>query len=108
VDTLTIKLQFGRYAWVVEADITKFFDTIDHDWMVRMLAERIDDGALLRLMQKWLKAGVLDTDGQVLHPVTGPRQGARSHQSWPMCFCTTCGTSGLKQWSSSTVEGKRA
>ena len=75
VDTLTIKLQFGRYAWVVEADITKFFDTIDHDWMVRMLAERIDDGALLRLIRKWLKAGVLDTDGQVLHPVTGTPQG---------------------------------
>ena len=75
VDTLTIKLQFDRYAWVVEADITKFFDTIDHDWMVRMWAERIDDGALLRLVQKWLKAGVLDTDGQVLHPVTGTPQG---------------------------------
>ncbi len=43
--------------------------------MVRMLAERIDDGALLRLIQKWLKAGVLDTDGQVLHPVTGTPQG---------------------------------
>jgi len=75
VDTLTIKLQFGRYAWVVEADIKKFFDTIDHDWMVRMLRERIDDGALLRLIQKWLKAGVLDTDGTVLHPVTGSPQG---------------------------------
>jgi RNA-directed DNA polymerase len=75
VDTRTIKLQFGRYAWVVEADLTKFFDTIDHDWMGRMLAERIDDGALLRLIRKWLKAGVLDTDGQVLHPVTGTPQG---------------------------------
>jgi len=75
VDTLTIKLQFGRYAWVVEADIKKFFDTIDHDWMVQMLAERIDDGALLRLIRKWLKAGVLDTDGTVLHPVTGTPQG---------------------------------
>jgi group II intron reverse transcriptase/maturase len=75
VDTRTIKLQFGRYAWVVEADIKKFFDTIDHAGMVRMLAERIDDGALLRLIQKWLKAGVLDTDGQVLHPVTGTPQG---------------------------------
>jgi RNA-directed DNA polymerase len=60
---------------VVEADIKKFFDTIDHDWMVRMLAERIDDGALLRLMRKWLKAGVLDTDGTVLHPATGTPQG---------------------------------
>ena len=40
-----------------------------------MLAERIDDGALLRLLRKWLKAGVLDTDGTVLHPVTGTPQG---------------------------------
>jgi retron-type reverse transcriptase len=36
VDTRTIKLQFGRYAWVVEADIQQFCDTIDQDWMVRM------------------------------------------------------------------------
>ena len=60
---------------MVEADIKKFFDTIDHDGMVQMLAERIDDDALLRLIRKWLKAGVLDTDGQVLHPVTGTPQG---------------------------------
>jgi RNA-directed DNA polymerase len=75
VDTWTIKLQFGRYAWVVEADIKKFFDTIDHNGMGRMLTERIADGALLRLIRKWLKAGVLDTDGQVLHPVTGTPPG---------------------------------
>jgi len=75
VDTLTIKLPFGRYAWGVEADITKCFDTIEQDWMVRLVAERIEDGALLRLLRKGLKAGVLDTDGQGLHPVTGPPQG---------------------------------
>jgi retron-type reverse transcriptase len=39
------------------------------------LEERIEDGAFLRLIQKWLKAGVLDTDGKVLHPVTGTPQG---------------------------------
>ena len=85
VDTLTIKLQFGRYAWVVEADIKKFFDTIDHDWLVQMLAERIDDGALLRLIRKWLKAGVLDTDGTVLHPVTG--DPTRGHGVTHTCQC---------------------
>jgi RNA-directed DNA polymerase len=75
VDKLTIKLQFGRYNWVVEVDIKGFFDTIDHEWMIRMVAERIDDRALLRLIKKWLKAGVLDTDGKVLHPVMGTPQG---------------------------------
>jgi RNA-directed DNA polymerase len=52
VDKLTIKLQCGRYNWVVEADITGFFDNIDHEWMIRMVAERIEDRALLRWSKK--------------------------------------------------------
>jgi len=40
-----------------------------------MVAARIDDGALVRLMRKWVKAGVLDTDGMGLHPATGTPQG---------------------------------
>jgi retron-type reverse transcriptase len=60
---------------VGEADITGFFDHIDHEWMIRMLAERIEDRALLQLIKKGLNAGVRDTDGQVLHPVTGTPQG---------------------------------
>jgi RNA-directed DNA polymerase len=75
VDWLTIKLQFGQYNVVVEADIKGFFDNINHEWMIQMLEERIEDGAFLRLIKKWLKAGVLDTDGQVLHPMTGTPQG---------------------------------
>ena len=72
---LTRELQFGRYCWVVEADIKGFFDNIDHEWMIRMLEERIDDKPFLRLIRKWLKAGILETDGQVVHPVTGTPQG---------------------------------
>lgn len=75
VDKLTVKLQFGRYHFVVEADIKGFFDHVDHEWLIQMLEERIDDRALLRLIKKWLQAGVLDTDGQVLHPVAGTPQG---------------------------------
>jgi group II intron reverse transcriptase/maturase len=75
VDKLTLKLQFGQYHFIVEADIKGFFDNIDHDWLIQMLEERIDDGQLLRLIKKWLKAGVLDTDGKVLHPITGTPQG---------------------------------
>ena len=75
VDKLTVKLQFGAYHYVVEADIQGFFDNLDHDWLLKMLAERIDDQALLHLIAKWLKAGVLDTDGKVLHPTTGTPQG---------------------------------
>jgi len=75
VDKLTVKLQFGKYNYVVEADIKGFFDNIDHEWLLKMLAERVDDKSFLWLIEKWLKAGVLDTDGKVLHPETGTPQG---------------------------------
>jgi RNA-directed DNA polymerase len=75
VDQLTVKLQFGGYHHVVEADIKGFFDNLSHEWLMRMLAERIDDQAILRLIKKWLKAGVLDTDGKVLRPEGGTPQG---------------------------------
>jgi len=75
VDKLTVKLQFGKYNFVVEADIKSFFDNVDHEWMTRMLKERIDDGPFLRLITKWLKAGILEPDGEVIHPVTGTPQG---------------------------------
>jgi len=75
VDELTIKLQFGRYNFVVEADIKGFFDNLNHNELLKMLAERVDDKALLWLIGKWLKAGVLDTDGKTLHPETGSPQG---------------------------------
>ena len=51
------------------------FDNLSHEWLLRMLAERIDDQAILRLIKKWLKAGVLDTDGKVLRPEGGTPQG---------------------------------
>jgi RNA-directed DNA polymerase len=75
VDKLTVKVQFGRYDYIVEADIKAFFDNISHEKLEEMLKERINDGALLRLINKWLKAGVLETDGQVIHPESGTPQG---------------------------------
>jgi RNA-directed DNA polymerase len=75
VDQRTSKLQFGRDHVVVEADSRGCVDHIQHDWLRRMLEERLEDGALLRLVRKWLKAGVLEPAGQVLHPATGTPQG---------------------------------
>ena len=75
IGELTFNLQFGRFGHIVEADIQGFFDHLDHDGLLKMLARRIDDRAFLKLIGKWLKAGVLDTDGQVLHPATGVPQG---------------------------------
>jgi RNA-directed DNA polymerase len=75
VSDLTFTLQYGSYGYIVEADIQGFFDQIDHDWLLKMLEQRIDDRAFLNLIRKWLKAGILDTDGKILHPETGTPQG---------------------------------
>ncbi|MEN8132314.1 MAG: reverse transcriptase domain-containing protein [Pseudomonadota bacterium] len=75
VKDLGFNLQYGKFGHVVEADIKGFFDNLDHDWLLEMLSLRIDDRAFLNLIRKWLKAGILDTDGQVLHPVAGTPQG---------------------------------
>jgi group II intron reverse transcriptase/maturase len=75
VRELTDELHFGKHNFVVEADIKGFFDHIQHDKLLEMLSRRIEDGALLRLIRKWLKAGILEEDGKVIHPELGTPQG---------------------------------
>ncbi len=75
VGDLTFQLQYGRFGYLVEADIQGFFDNIDHEWILKMLALRIDDKAFLNLIRKWLKAGILEPDGMVTDPETGTPQG---------------------------------
>ncbi|SEM89876.1 group II intron reverse transcriptase/maturase, partial [Candidatus Frackibacter sp. WG12] len=75
IKSLTKELQFGKYSYIVEADIKGFFDNIDHDWLIEMLKQRVNDKEFIRLIKKWLKAGILKEDGQVIHPVTGTPQG---------------------------------
>jgi RNA-directed DNA polymerase len=50
-----------RVTWVLDADIRSFFDSVDHEWLLRMLAHRIADPRVLRLIRQWLAAGVLES-----------------------------------------------
>ena len=75
VEDLSSELRSGKYHSVVEADIKSFFTHINHDLLLEMLAKRINDKRFLNLIRKWLKAGIMETDGQVIHPVTGTPQG---------------------------------
>jgi len=72
---LSKRLHRGRFRWIFDADIKGFFDNIDHDWLLRMLAQRINDQAFLGLIKKWLKAGILEEDAKVILPQTGTPQG---------------------------------
>jgi RNA-directed DNA polymerase len=75
VKDLTGELNSKKYHAVVEADIKGFFNAISHDLLIDMLCKRIDDGPFINLIRKWLKAGILETDGQMVHPLTGTPQG---------------------------------
>jgi group II intron reverse transcriptase/maturase len=60
--------------WVLEVDIRKFFDNLEHRYLRQFLQLRVRDGVLLRLIDKWLKAGVME-DGNVCYPDSGTPQG---------------------------------
>lgn len=63
-----------RGGWVLEVDLRKFFDTLDHGHLRTFLQRRVRDGVLNRLLGKWLKAGVMEA-GQLSHPEAGSPQG---------------------------------
>jgi retron-type reverse transcriptase len=71
----TCALQYGRYGYLREADVQGFFEPMDHTWLGDMVRLRSDDRAFLPLIRKWLKAGMVNTDGQVGHPETGTPPG---------------------------------
>src|SRR5437870_738377 len=72
---MTVALHRGQFEFVVEADIKGYFQHIRHDWLLKMLALRVNDGALLGLIRKWLRAGILEEDGRIEHPESGTPQG---------------------------------
>ena len=65
----------GGYRWVVDADLQKFFDTILHEVLMQLVAEKIADGRVLKLIQKYLEQGVLENMRE-WQPETGTPQGA--------------------------------
>ena len=75
LDAVAVAIEKRKINWVVDADFRKFFDTIDPRWLRRFVAHRIGDQRLLRLIDKWLTAGVME-DGQVTQPERGTPQGS--------------------------------
>jgi len=75
LQALQTVLQKGRVNWVLDADISWFFDTIDHQQLMTVVQRRVMDGQLLRFIVKWLKAGVVEEDGRRTYPQSGTPQG---------------------------------
>jgi group II intron reverse transcriptase/maturase len=74
LDALYVGLLTKKVNWVLDLDIRGFFDTIDHGWLVKFIEHRIADRRVVRLIQKWLNAGVLE-EGKHLRIEEGTPQG---------------------------------
>jgi RNA-directed DNA polymerase len=75
LDALTVGIQRKKVNWILDADIRGFFDNMSHEWTMKFIEHRVADRRILRLIQKWLKAGVSE-DGQWLETNVGTPQGA--------------------------------
>lgn len=68
------KVTAHHIQWIVDADVTRFFDTVDHECLRTILKQRVNDGVIIRLIGKWLKAGILE-EGKLTYPEEGTPQG---------------------------------
>lgn len=75
LDALWMGISERHVGWILDADITAFFDTIDHGWLLKFLEHRIADKRILGLIKMWLKAGVIE-DGKWIESKQGTPQGA--------------------------------
>jgi RNA-directed DNA polymerase len=75
MDALVVGIDSTRVNWVLDADIRSFFDSVSQDWLIKFVEHRIGDPRIIRLIRKWLKAGVLE-DGAVTVSDKGTGQGS--------------------------------
>lgn len=75
LDSLSMAITQTKVNWILDADIAQFFDSMSHDWLLRFLKQRIGDPRVLRLIRKWLRAGVME-DGVVNPTAAGSPQGS--------------------------------
>lgn len=75
LDALVVGIGSRRVNWIVDADIRDFFGTVSQEWLIRFLEHRIGDARIIRLMRKWLRAGIRE-DGTVTVSDRGTGQGS--------------------------------
>src|ERR1700720_3719703 len=75
LDSLVVGIESTKVNWILDADIRSFFDEISQEWLIRFLEHRIGDKRIIRLIQKWLRAGILE-DGVATVDDRGTGQGS--------------------------------
>ena len=75
LDALAYEIKARKINWILDADISRFFNSLSPEWLVRFVERRIGDQRIIRLIQKWLKAGVLE-EGRLIETTEGTPQGS--------------------------------
>jgi len=104
LDALWVGIAHRKVNWVLDADIRGFFDNIDHGWLLRFLEHRIADRRILRLIRKWLVAGVSE-DGQWSKTTVGVPQGSVISPSLANVFLHYVFDLWANQWRSRRARG---
>ena len=98
LDGIYVAITRQKVNWVLDVDIRKFYDSLDHEWLMKFVENRVGDPKMLRLIRKFLRAGISE-DGEWSKTVVGTPQGAvvtRAAKS------TLCGTQMTSSWDSRT------
>src|ERR1700687_2631910 len=75
LDALATAITRTKVSWILDADIRSFFDSVSNDWLIRFAEHRVGDQRVIRLLRKWLKAGVME-EGAITSTEAGTPQGA--------------------------------
>jgi RNA-directed DNA polymerase len=92
LDALYVGITRKKVNWVLDLDVRSFFDKIDHEWLIQFVEHRIGDPRIVRLIRKWLKAGVME-EGRWFETEEGTPQGAVIS---PMSL--SCATRTTRYW----------
>lgn len=105
LDALSVAISSTPVNWILDADIKGFFDTVDQQWLIRFLEHRIGDERIIRLVRKWLKAGVLE-EGQWQSSDMGTPQGAVISPLLANIYLHYVFDLWVKQWRGREAKGK--
>jgi len=101
LDALMVGIERKKVNWILDLDVRDFFGTVSHEWVIRFMEHRIGDERILRLIRKWLKAGVLE-EGVVRPSEAARHKGRRFRPCWLTPTCTMSSISGRSSGASAT------
>ena len=104
LDALFVGLRRKKVNWVLDLDVRGFFDNVSHEWLVRFVEHRIADRRMIRLIQKWLKAGVSE-EGEWTETKVGTPQGAVASPLLANVYLHYVFDQWVNQWRRKTARG---